>query len=72
MNNAGLYFIIIFVIYLLWLSVRNILIGIEKIKHPMYETEQKRKYILRNGIITLSLTTIFGGILLAISLIILL
>jgi hypothetical protein len=36
-------------IYLFTIAVRNIMIGMGKIRHPMYDTVEKQKYILKKG-----------------------
>jgi hypothetical protein len=41
-------------IYSIFVSIKDVLIGIGKIKNPMYETVNKKKYILRSGIIGLT------------------
>jgi glucan phosphoethanolaminetransferase (alkaline phosphatase superfamily) len=48
---SGLIFLLIFALLSIVASIRNILIGKNIIKNPMYDNEEKRKYILRIGII---------------------
>jgi len=51
------YFSFIFILFFgfvsIIISVRMILIGKNKIKHPMYDNEEKKKYVLKMGIISI-------------------
>ena len=59
---SGLFIIIIFLILSIIASFYNILVGKNIIKNPMYDSEEKRKHILKIGIICiipLSIIVIF-------------
>lgn len=58
MKNVSLYFILLFGLYIVVISVRNILIGKGKFRHSMYDNDEKRKLALRNGIIGLILSSV--------------
>jgi len=59
-TTVGLLFLVLFLCYGVVMSVRSILIGKGAIKHPMYETEKKQKYILHQGIIGLIVSMVSG------------
>ncbi len=48
---VGLVIVFFCVIYLLFFSVQSLLIGLGKWKNPIYDTPEKKKYILKRGII---------------------
>jgi hypothetical protein len=48
MRNFWIFFLI-FLAYGILASIRNILIGKGIIRHPMYDTAEKKKYILTEG-----------------------
>jgi len=49
----SLIFILVFGLISIIISVRMILIGKNIIKHPMYDNEEKKKYVLKMGIISI-------------------
>ena len=50
-TTIGIYLVTIIGIYGLIFSIKKILIGKGKIKHPMYDTEEKKKSAYRMGIV---------------------
>ncbi len=71
-ENFGLLILLFCVIYFIFISVRSLLIGLGKWKNPMYDTLEKKKYILKRGIIWTIISSIFGIPLIVIYLIIVL
>lgn len=62
MKNIGLILVYCYILYVIFFSIRKILIGKNKINHILYDTEEKRKKALVSGYIGLILMIIFGGI----------
>ena len=54
----GFTIIIGFCVYCGCFFVRDILIGTKKLKNPMYDTDEKKDYALRRGIIGLCISGI--------------
>jgi hypothetical protein len=50
---SGLVVFLIFLIFSVFASIRNILVGKGRIKNPMYDNEEKLKYIYKIGLFTL-------------------
>lgn len=63
MNFTWFLFIVIFTFALLIFSTRNMLIGKNIIKHPLFDNDEKRKYIFKKGLIVFIITIISGGLL---------
>jgi glucan phosphoethanolaminetransferase (alkaline phosphatase superfamily) len=54
MNDVfGLLIFLFFILASILASILNILIGKNIIKHPMYDNDEKKKYILKMGILCL-------------------
>lgn len=52
-QDIGFFFISGFGIYMVVISIRHIMIGLNKINHPMYDNDEKRKRVFKYGIIGL-------------------
>lgn len=60
MHYMGLLLIIIFSIYIDFISIRNILIAKEKIKNSSTIQEQKKKYLYKRGLFSLIVSLVCG------------
>ncbi len=60
MKNVFVIFLLFYIVFLFGNSIRHLLIGLGKIKHPMFDSDEKRRYIFRKGIIGLSGAVLFG------------
>jgi len=60
MHYMGLLLIIIFSIYIDFISIRNILIAKEKIKNSSAIQEQKKKYLYKKGLFSLIVSLVCG------------
>jgi hypothetical protein len=69
-KNIGLILILLYCLYVVIISIRNILIGKGKITHPLYDEEKKREHIYKKGLISLLLASPAGLFLLFIVLIV--
>jgi hypothetical protein len=60
-DGIDFYFLSGISICLVVFSIRQIMIGLNKLNHPMYDNNEKRKYILKRGVISLIISTICGA-----------
>lgn len=66
MKNIGLLVVLLYVFYIIIISIRNVLIGKGRINHPLYDDDQKRKYLYRRGVIGLTISLPVGVFMLVI------
>ncbi|AEJ20312.1 hypothetical protein [Gracilinema caldarium] len=57
-TNIGLILLVFSFGYLFLNSLRSILIGKGILKHPMYDNEDKKKYLLKMGYISIPFTSL--------------
>lgn len=60
MESGFLVFLSIFYSYLVVSSIKDVLIGTGKIRHPMYDSDEKRAHLRRKGTILLSVMIVLS------------
>ena len=59
-QGIGFFLISGFCIFIFVSSIQKIMIGMSKLKHPMYDNDSKKKMLLKKGIIGVIIGTICG------------
>ena len=59
-QGIGFFIITIYCIFIIIISTHKILIGLNRINHPMYDNDLKRKHIFKHGIIGLIIGVVCG------------